>query len=554
MTNGPESADAPRRSRRAAGSTAEAGHQERESQQRARDRETLRAYKALTDSRPRPEESDANPPTRRQLRIAQQQTAQAARAALAGQATESGLATEAGRAAESGQATEPGRAAGVNRAAESGQATEPGRAAGVNRAAAADRAPEGNQAADEQSPSTAVRSGRRSGASTSRNPGAGQAPESTADEPRPSAEASRSRAATPRQEPTRRERRRRAAEDTQGPVVTPVTPAPSRAPVVQAQHGPAAAVEPAPSAGHGTDRASGVVPAQPAPARCRPAGSAPPAPGATADDPETPASAAVDRRPVPDRSATSAPDTAAVDNNADVADMSVEQALAAREALKHQARNQVAAMEALQQADPHAVDLELLAQQRALAERAAVLNRRTQNIQRLAQENEQRRSPQSDPTTAHNLAMVTPLEFVEVPGVGRPVMKPPATSHVPVITSSNPEAAREPAGRTPGPGRKAPARRPEQENRRAGRTQASADVRHSKILARADALLNAPLEEDQGAKPIGARSAFGLDPLDVMTAGLGRTRRLRAAALGIVGVGLAALILGVIMIVGGLGS
>jgi len=222
--------------------------------------------------------------------------------------------------------------------------------------------------------------------------------------------------------------------------------------------------------------------------------------------------------------------------------------LAAREALKHQARNQVAAMEALQQSDPHAVDLELLAQQRALAERAAVLNRRTQNIQRLAQENEQRRSSPSDPTTAHNLAMVTPLEFVEVPGLDRPVMRPPATSHVPVVTSSNPAAARV----SPGTGRPGTARRPARPEESS--PAARAEVRHSKILARADALVNAPLEADQGAKPVGARSAFGLDPLDVMTAGLGRTRRIRFVSLGIVGVGLIALTLGVLMIVGGLGS
>ena len=243
----------------------------------------------------------------------------------------------------------------------------------------------------------------------------------------------------------------------------------------------------------------------------------------------------------------------AAEANADVANMTVEQALAAREALKHQARNQVAAMEALQQSDPHAVDLELLAQQRALAERAAVLNRRTQNIQRLAQENEQRRSTPSDPTTAHNLAMVTPLEFVEVPGLDRPVMKPPPTSHVPVVTSSNPAATQAPAaGRVPGARRTGTGRRPARTGESA--PAANAEVRHSKILARADALVNAPLEADQGAKPVGARSAFGLDPLDVMTAGLGRTRRIRFVSLGIVGVGLIALTLGVLMIVGGLGS
>ena len=79
MTNGPESADAPRRSRRAADVPVDApvGPRERESQQRARDREALRAYKALADKQARSDDS-ANPPTRRQLRLQQQQQRAAA--------------------------------------------------------------------------------------------------------------------------------------------------------------------------------------------------------------------------------------------------------------------------------------------------------------------------------------------------------------------------------------------------------------------------------------------------------------------------------------------
>ena len=437
MTNGPESADAPRRSRRAAGSGTAAGAQERESQQRARDREALRAYKALTDSQPRPEPADTNPPTRRQLRLAQQAAAQQAAqndsvAAAPPVRQEQPAAEERTNDSVSRQTRRPGPAAGSESLPQPGTRRERRRAAAAAEPAVAHEP----DAPTDQALST------------------GKAPEAPAP---------------------------------QAPVVKPVTPAPQRAPAVRED----------PAAG-GMQQGEGKQ-----------------------------------ARPEP---------------NADVANMTVEQALAAREALKHQARNQVAAMEALQQSDPHAVDLELLAQQRALAERAAVLNRRTQNIQRLAQENEQRRSSPSDPTTAHNLAMVTPLEFVEVPGLDRPVMRPPATSHVPVVTSSNPAAARV----SPGTGRPGTARRPARPEESS--PAARAEVRHSKILARADALVNAPLEADQGAKPVGARSAFGLDPLDVMTAGLGRTRRIRFVSLGIVGVGLIALTLGVLMIVGGLGS
>lgn len=370
MTNGPESADAPRRSRRAADVPvdAPAGPRERESQQRARDREALRAYKALTDKQARPDDS-ANPPTRRQLRLQQQ------RAAVA-----------EGTPGQTASAGEPAAASAPNPVREGG----------------------------------------------------------------------------------RRDRRRRAEETS--------------------------------------------------------------APGAS------------DTAPAPEG-------TSAADPNSDVAGMTVEQALVAREALHAQARNQVAAMEAMQAEDPNAVDLELLAQQKALAERAAVLNRRTQNIQRLSEENEQRKPSSSDAATAHNLAMVTPLEFVRVPGVDRPVMRRPPTSHIPIVTPNTAKPT----------GREVPA--PPQGSPRAGdkrfevrRTSGSTDVRHSRILARADALVNAPLEPAEGVTPVGARSAFGLDPLDVKTAGLGRTRRLRFVSLGIGGLGILALIISVAMIVSGFGS
>ncbi|MBP3036023.1 hypothetical protein J2M53_07135 [Arthrobacter sp. zg-ZUI100] len=446
MTNGPESADAPRRSRRAADVPvdAAAGPRERESQQRARDREALRAYKALADKQSRLDES-ATPPTRRQLRLAQQQQ----RAAAAGGG--SPAAASSAPAQDTPAQDKPVR--------ESSAAARP--AAGAKPAAAA-------------KPATAEAPSRRASANAGSSPASAPAAPSTPAN-RPGGHAAG--------EGSRRERRRRALQEEPAPRSTP-------------------AAERTPEA---------KTPATPAP--------------------------------------PAAPPAAAADVNADVAGMTVEQALLAREALQAQARNQVAAMEAVADADPHAVDLELLAQQKALAERAAVLNRRTQNIQRLSQENEQRKPSSNDPTTAHNLAMVTPLEFVRVPGVDRPMMKRPPTSHVPIVTSNTPKQRQQgvpaaPQGSPRGADKRFELRRPS----------GAGDVRHSRILARADALVNAPLDPAEGAKPIGARSAFGLDPLDVMTAGLGRTRRLRFVSLGIGGLGLLALIISVVMTIGGFGS
>lgn len=240
------------------------------------------------------------------------------------------------------------------------------------------------------------------------------------------------------------------------------------------------------------------------------------------------------------------------------AGMSVEQALAARELLVEQAHNQLAKMEHIVATDPEAVDPAVLAEQIALAERAAVLNRRAAAKQKLAEQNSQPAPPRNDPTTANNLAMVTPLEFVQVPGVERPVMKRPATSYVPVVTNSGPrvEAPRKSGTRRPGLSRQ----------RGTGPTTGRAGV-----LARAEAAARAAagaaataggeaekpaaLEAEEnfpGRMPVAAKSAYGLDPLDAATAGLGRARRLRMLQLGVLALGLCALIAGITLIVTGL--
>ncbi|GAA2138577.1 hypothetical protein [Arthrobacter humicola] len=234
--------------------------------------------------------------------------------------------------------------------------------------------------------------------------------------------------------------------------------------------------------------------------------------------------------------------------------MTVEQALAARELLAAQALNQMAKMEHITATDPDAVDPAVLAEQIALAERVAILNRRAAAKQKLAEQNSQPAAPRNDPTTANNLAMVTPLEFEKVPGVERPVMKRPATSYVPVVTNPGPrvDAPRKPGLRRPGLSRQ---RAASPAAGRAGvlaRAEAAAKAGTVKPSA---AAANAAGETDEslvGGEPVAANAAYGLDPLDAATAGLGRARRLRMIQLGVLALGIVALIAGITLIVTGL--
>jgi hypothetical protein len=229
--------------------------------------------------------------------------------------------------------------------------------------------------------------------------------------------------------------------------------------------------------------------------------------------------------------------------------MTVEQALEARALLAEQARNQIAKMEHIAATDPEAVDPEILAQQIALAERAAILNKRAMAKQKLAEQTTPQQGGQNGPSTASNLAMVTPLEFEQVPGVDRPVMKRPATSHVPVVTN---------------PGPRVPARG--NRSAKAGRSSAPSTGR-SRVIARAEAAARSaaapPARQDPdwteesaedvtALPPVSAKSAYGLEPLDAATAGLARANRLRMIQLGVLALGAIALVAGIIMIISGL--
>lgn len=239
-------------------------------------------------------------------------------------------------------------------------------------------------------------------------------------------------------------------------------------------------------------------------------------------------------------------------------EMSVEQALAVRQLIAAQVENQTAKLEHIAEQDPLAVDPDVLAQQIALAERAAVLNKRAAAKQKLAEKTQvdsgkttsdsgktpsgtggNGKSPTADagPSTANNLAMVTPLEFVKMPGIERPVMKRPSTTFVPLITSAGPAVD-------------------------SGQTQAkkSGPRGRAGVLARAEAVAKSarkspepagePNEEAQRT-PVSASAAYGLDPLDANTAGLARAQRNRLLQFGVLALGLVALIVGIIMITSG---
>ncbi len=183
--------------------------------------------------------------------------------------------------------------------------------------------------------------------------------------------------------------------------------------------------------------------------------------------------------------------------------MDIEEALAARSALAEAAKEHAGDVAARGSDDPFSVDPEMLSRQTALAERAAALNIRA----RQARERSARVAPIStepqDPAAPHNLSFITPPELVRVPGSNQTALRAPSTSLIPVVI---PRAA---------------------QSAEAGWVGTESE-------------------------PIGARSAFGLDPLDAMTAGLRRLRRVRYLQYSILGVGAAALTTGIIMIVSSL--
>lgn len=243
---------------------------------------------------------------------------------------------------------------------------------------------------------------------------------------------------------------------------------------------------------------------------------------------------------------------------------------------------------------PTTEELRVLAAERAEAERAAILAERAQARERLAQESAKNRRPAADPTATNNLAMVTPLEFIEVPGAGRPVLRQPTTTHVPIVTRTTPRQApgkRIPARPEPkaqpsatpekagnaaasNAAAPAPAKGPTVPNVSAARFDAALAARaahrpspgnraltggRSSTLKAAEAMATGSNPAVPAAAvqsevirsqmpPMPADYAHGLEPLDAVTAGLGRTQRNMLIQWGSIIVGGAALVVGLIMV------
>lgn len=204
---------------------------------------------------------------------------------------------------------------------------------------------------------------------------------------------------------------------------------------------------------------------------------------------------------------------------------------------------------------PSEEELRRLAEEKAAAEREAILKQRAEARERLAQESAKSKKPQSDPTATNNLAMVTPLEFVEVPGADRPVLRPPSTTHVPIVTNTGSLASVR-GGKSGNRGQKSPeAARFDAAlaARKAANTPSSGDRSTTLKLAEELATVQ-PVETVTRTQmpPMPADYAHGLEPLDAVTAGLGRTQRNMIIQWGSLLVGAAAFVGGVVMLVSAL--
>ena len=134
-------------------------------------------------------------------------------------------------------------------------------------------------------------------------------------------------------------------------------------------------------------------------------------------------------------------------------------------------------------------------------------------------------------------------------------MKRPATSYVPVVTNPGPrvEKPRKPGNRRPA------SAKPGTAAGRAGvlaRAEAAAKAASGPVTRARPAVVNpASMQSEEdfaGRAPVAANSAHGLDPLDAATAGLGRARRLRLLQLGVLALGVLALVAGITLIITGL--
>ncbi|MDO5744317.1 MAG: hypothetical protein Q4P23_07595 [Micrococcaceae bacterium] len=275
----------------------------------------------------------------------------------------------------------------------------------------------------------------------------------------------------------------------------------------------------------------------------------------------------------------SAPKQADEASSAEAAQMSVEEALALRRSSGAGSPSEPLLLKP--EEDLAEVDLEVLAQQRELAARAAIISRRAAERLRLQEENTQREGARrSDPFTgAMNNLVADDVEKKMVnTGISGPLTRgyniamtdqgtlhggaQPATPAAPTTQASAP-AAPKPAT----PGAKAPAVTPAKTPKAATPAQAPAagtkpsDAKEAAAAAPPKAQLERkaagtpdtadPHADDElsaaARPPVRAVRAQGLDPLDVQTAGMRRANNMYLMVIAALSVGGAALVAGLIM-------
>ncbi|MCU1571929.1 MAG: hypothetical protein JWO93_11 [Micrococcaceae bacterium] len=225
-------------------------------------------------------------------------------------------------------------------------------------------------------------------------------------------------------------------------------------------------------------------------------------------------------------------------------------------ALVSDATAQIARLQAAPGSDPSKVDPQVLAEQLALAERAAALNRRAGKS-----------SPApSDPTAAHNLgpaaapaAPAATTTAVPPAGTAGPTTAGPSAVGTPAPAGPTAAVGSSPPGSTAGPTTQSgwqPSGSRDTKRRKRKPTPAAAAKATSATAAPASATA-APTTTPAAATgwvpvsgaardlddrtPLPAGSALGLDPLDAVTAGLGRTQRNRRISWGLAVVAVVAL-------------
>lgn len=234
--------------------------------------------------------------------------------------------------------------------------------------------------------------------------------------------------------------------------------------------------------------------------------------------------------PGTDSSAATAPPAPAENANS----LSVEEALEARrKTVAEQPKNH-----APTSAEADADDLEVIARQRELAARAAVISRRVAERERMQRSNSQRTQQSPDPFTGAmsrlrieqaerdlaNTGVNAPQTNgfrLEMPGQSKPAAQ------------SKPVAQAKPASQAKPPG---------EQDRDAGA--ASTQASRQAVSGQATGSQG----PETGGQPVSARSAQGLEPLDYLTAGVRRVNAWTVAVIAALAVGAGALVTGIVMI------